>query len=183
MKNINLPKSSSQFQSEGELFIITSFLKQFYPLQKEDNLKETFTLENASNIKMQLDLYLKDAKVIGEIYVTELPFNSGRKRKFQSDILKMITFEKINKEHYKKFYFLTADEEKLKTLHGDVSDGSFYKHTREKSLIGKNTWLNLTLESFGIELYYYCIGELFFEKLKKTRKLQKEGMREKVINK
>lgn len=178
MKNTNQPKSSSYFQASSELKIIEDFLKHFYPSFSKSNHEKTFTLETSSKTKMQLDLYLKEAKVIGEVYVTELPFNSGRKRKFQSDILKMITFEKRTGEHYEKIYILTADEGKLNSIHPKAVEGGFYKHTREKSLIGKDTWLNLTLESFGIELYYYCIDEDFFEKLKEIRARQKVGMAE-----
>lgn len=176
MKNTDLSKSSSYFQANSELKIIKDFIEHFYPAAIETNYEKTFTLETSSKTKMQLDLYLKEAKVIGEVYVTELPFNSGRKRKFQSDILKMITSEKQTGEHYDKIYILTADEGKLKTIHTDACVGEFYKHTREKSLIGKDTWLNLTLESFGIELYYYCIDETFFKELKEIRARQKEGM-------
>jgi hypothetical protein len=174
--SVNNHKSDSTLQQGKEEKIIEKFLNLFYPSILETNHEKTFTLETSSKTKMQLDLYLKEAKVIGEVYVTELPFNSGRKRKFQSDILKMITFEKQTGEHYDKFYFLTADEAKLRSIHPNADKEGFYKHTREKSLIGKDTWLNLTLESFGIELYYYCIDEDFFEKLKETRVRQKEGM-------
>lgn len=171
--------SDSALQQKKEADIIRDFLKskEFYSNIEENNSEKTFTIEKSSKIKMQFDLYLQEGKTIGEVYVTELPFNSGRKRKFQSDILKMITFEKKIGAPFRKLYFLTADEEKLKSIHSNVLEGDFYKHTREKSLIGKDTWLNLTLDLYSIELYYYCIDKDFFKELKVTRVNQKTGMR------
>lgn len=132
---------------------------------------------------MQFDLYLPEQKVIGEVYVTELPLNSGRRRKIMSDLLKMITFERLKQNEgqgeYKKFYFLTITKEQAAELKGvKIVGKTFIEHSRENSFIGKDAWINVTLEEFGIQLYYFIIiDEKFLADLKLTRAKQTEGMK------
>lgn len=177
-------KSNSYLQAQKESEIIEAFLNSpLYNKEKETNISQSRSIEEGGKIKMQFDLFLKKSKIIGEVYVTELPFNPGRKRKFMNDILKMLTFEKFmqnqkinSTKHYEKYYFLTASEEQLKGLDPKWEDEKFIKHSRDNSLIGKDTWLNTMLEEFEVTVYYYCLNDTFWKDLKETRAMQKDGM-------
>lgn len=179
---LNDSDSKTQRDKEGE--IIKDVLYTFFSIGKDEenkNQEKSFYISKSNKIKMQFDLYLEEQKVIGEVYVTQLPLNSGRKRKIMTDLLKMITFEKFKQNekqgNYKKMYFLTITEEQERGFNHPTKNGRFIKHTIENSLIGKDAWINVTLATFKIELYYYVMTNDFLNVLNATRYKQTEGMK------
>lgn len=181
---LNNHDSDSKTQRDKEGEIIKEVFKTFYPdenLSVDNNQEKSFNISESDKIKMQFDLFLSEQKVIGEVYVTELPLNPGRKRKVMTDLLKMITFERFKQNEstvsFQKLYFLTITEEQASKFDESTENKTFIKHSREHSLIGKDSWINVTLEEFGIELYYYVITNDFLNVLNSTRKKQTEGMK------
>ncbi len=177
--------SDSKTQSKKEVEIIDNVINKLLPqlnIKVTPSQKDSFLISQNDKVKMQFDLYLPEEKVIGEVYVTELPLNSGRRRKIMSDLLKIITFERLKQNEgqgeYKKFYFLTITEEQERELTRPEKINNFIKHSRENSFIGKDAWINVTLKEFGIQLYYFVImDKKFLADLKLTRAKQTEGMK------
>lgn len=167
-------KSSSKFQQEIELIIAKQFVCSVLKLKTEQEAFGKTTLINkadAKSPKVQLDIYI-DAKeaIIGEVYVTELPFNSGRRRKFQSDILKLITIEKARKKAHKKYVILTISESK------DFKASEFVKHSDENCFIPNDSWINLAIKEFDINLLYYVLSKDYMNQLNGVRINQTQGM-------
>ncbi len=163
--------SDSIFQLDLEFDIVNEFIKRIVKTTDKNNSDIVIKTSGGRKVKFQFDINIESANTIGEVYVTELPFNSGRKRKFLTDILKMITFEELVKEKLTKYYIIT--------VHGVDEDNeiTFIEHGDANSLVGQSSWLNETLRLFDIKLYYCQLPVKMSNELKSFRLKQVKGMK------
>lgn len=164
-------KSNSLFQREKEAIIREQ-------LEVEWKMNLISGEKNLSGVRFQLDLMNDDKGLYGEIYVCQFPLKSGQIRKLKSDLLKLITLEKIlNKPEIEKIMILTiGEEDRFKLTH--TINKTIIEHNHDNNFIGLNSWLNKTIEVFGIKLYYFVLNDQQYYELSKVRNLQKEGISE-----
>lgn len=163
--------SDSTYQQKSEPIIVKEFIESVVKTVDVNNSGIVVKTSGGRKVKFQFDINIESANTIGEVYVTELPFNSGRKRKFLADILKMITFEELVKEKLTKYYIITVRKE------DEDENITFIEHEDSNSLVGQSGWLNETLRLFGIKLYYCQLPIKMGNELKSFRLRQVKGMK------
>lgn len=163
-------KSNSIYQKEKE-----GIIREL--LEVELKMKLTSGVKNLSGVHFQLDIMNDDRNLYGEIYVCQFPLKSGQIRKIKSDLLKLITLEKILiKPGIQKIMVLTIGEKDRYKITN--SSKTVLKHNQDINLMGLNSWLNRTIEVFGIEFYYVVLNDQQYYELSMVRNLQKEGISE-----
>lgn len=163
-------KSNSIYQKEKE-----GIIREL--LEVELKMKLISGVKNLSGVHFQLDIMNDDRNLYGEIYVCQFPLKSGQIRKIKSDLLKLITLEKILiKPGIQKIMVLTIGEKDRYKITN--SSKTVLKHNQDINLMGLNSWLNRTIEVFGIEFYYVVLNDQQYYELSMVRNLQKEGISE-----
>ena len=170
--------SSSKFQSQLEKTILEKIRKskRFAVSRKEDLVYE-MTEVGEQRTKFQIDVYSPKHNLIGEIYATDNVLNSGRKRKVSQDFLKLLTFEKMKKKKFEKFYLFILPTTNLSIPDSKIEIILPASHFKNFNILGANSWLSQTTELFKISVYYYFLKKEDSNKLLKKRDEQKEGMK------
>lgn len=177
MAEIHKSDSLTQRNVEDEIF---KKLEKFPKIQEKLGSKELKKDEfPIGSVKFQVDFYNEECGIFGEIYASNFPLKSGHSRKIRTDILKMITIEKLKKVDVEKYLVLTVHKKDFKN--GELfKDYSLIEHGDEigkLNMLGKKTWFNETLRLFNIKVLYYVLSEKDFAILNVARSNQNEGMK------
>lgn len=164
-------KSVSTFQSVKEKEI-----REF--LEREWNIPLMSGGKVLSGVRFQFDVMNEQQGWYGEIYVCQFPLKSGQIRKIKSDILKLITLEKIlGIAKINKRIILTISENHRAMMKQGLNK-ILIEHDVSNNLIGLNSWLNKAINIFDIKLFYYVMNDQQYSELSMVRAIQKEGISE-----
>jgi translation initiation factor IF-2 len=170
-------QSSSAVQKDMEENIITALTKSLSHVEK---LHSAAVNSEKGNYSFHFDFHELNKNIIGEIYSCAFPLKAGHVRKIKSDILKMITYEKLAKKKMEKYMVLTVSpdylREKCKIEVSDKMEGTILENA-EVSVLGNASWLIGSIESFNINILYYVLDKDQESKLTITRANQSKGMR------
>ena len=169
-------RSDSQTQQNLEE-VIFGQLNSIYCLSKQlgnavlENKKYQKDLNSPA---FQVDFFNVEKKIFGEIYACSFPLKSGHIRKIKSDILKLLSIEKLFGESIHKYLILTVFDEK-EAQRSEI----FYSHefnNEQFNKLGIKSWFNKAIEIFEIKVFYYNLSFDQYTILTNTRIKQKLGM-------
>jgi hypothetical protein len=177
MSEVHKSDSLTQRTVESEIFKKLKELPSILQKIGTEQLKsDEFTI---GNVKFQVDFYNETSKIFGEVYASNFPLKSGHSRKIRTDILKMITIEKLKGVEVEKYLVLTVCKKDFKN--GELfNDYSLIEHGDEigkLNMLGKKTWFNETLRLFNIKVLYYVLSDDDNLILNVARSNQNEGMK------
>jgi hypothetical protein len=115
---------------------------------------------DAKGTKFQVDFFIPN-RLLGEIYTCKSKLLPGQRKKIYSDILKMLTIEKIwgNPSVPKVIVLVLSQNEFTKQ---NIPNEKFISKDHEEfnilNNLGKNTWIQKTIELFGIQIHYYLLN-------------------------
>ena len=125
------------------------------------------------NVSFHFDFTNSDLSIIGEIYSCSFPLKPGHQRKIKSDILKMISYEKLVGEK-QKYLVLTISRENTGNI--IIPDSRIVSDKNGASIFGEKSWFSKTLKVFDIKVMYYVLSEVEKAQLDDTRSKQKKGI-------
>jgi hypothetical protein len=131
-----------------------------------------------STCTFKFDFYNLNESILGEIYSCGFPLKEGHKRKIKSDILKLLTYEKLKpNQNFNKYIVLTASQANVKSKDISVVPGEIIRHGSDmNSFIGSKSWLATSIEQFNIQILYFVLDEEQSNRLNIARNNQKQGM-------
>lgn len=131
-----------------------------------------------STCSFKFDFYNLNESILGEIYSCGFPLKEGHKRKIKSDILKLLTYEKLNpNQNFNKYIVLTVSQANVKSKNISALPGDIVPHGSGMiSFIGSKSWLATSIEQFNIQVLYFVLDEEQSHKLNKARNNQKQGV-------
>jgi hypothetical protein len=161
--------SDSTTQIELEKIILEKII-EYNPInvKLENQFFSNALLEPLENPKLSflIDFYNIEKRIFGEIYVCKFPLKSGHLRKIKSDILKLLTIEKIVGD-IDKYIVLTIE---LNVNQGSIQTEDSLKKFKE------NSWLSYAIKKFNIHILYYVLQPEEARKLNAIRLKQRNGM-------
>jgi hypothetical protein len=176
--------SSSKFQKGLETKINEALEKYFQStkkiklnLSKDQYLKLDY--KDGVQMKVQPDVCDTENQIFGEIYTCGEKLLAGQQRKVGTDMLKLLTIEKLIKESQNK------DIQKLIIL---TSNDSEYTENNlridlklevSKKLLGPASWKIKAIELFGFEVLIYFLDSEEKKELDETRTKQGEKFKNK----
>jgi hypothetical protein len=118
-------------------------------------------------LKFQVDFFIQH-KLLGEVYTCKSKLLPGQRKKIHSDILKMLTIERIwdkeGKQSVKKIIVMVLSEKEFKNKNipseAFISETNQLEHFKIINNLGNSTWIQKTIEIFNIEIVYFLVQEL-----------------------
>lgn len=175
--------SSSKFQKGLETKINEALEKYFQSTKKiKLNLsKDQYLIldyKDGVQMKVQPDVCDTENQIFGEIYTCGEKLLAGQQRKVGTDMLKLLTIEKVLKSHQyiniKKLIILTSYNSKNKNIIKEDNDLAI-----SKKLLGPASWKINAIETFDFNVLIYFLNEGDKEKLDEIRKLQGDKFKNK----
>ncbi len=108
--------------------------------------------------KFQVDFFIQN-ELIGEVYACKSKLLPGQRKKIYSDILKMLTIEKIWGIPVPKVYVMVLSQSEFTEQNLPLEHFISNEHEGFKILnnLGENSWIQKTIELFGFNVYYYLL--------------------------
>lgn len=175
--------SSSKFQkgleSKINKALVEYFLKKNIKMNLSDNQYLNLEFKDGIKMKVQPDVCDIENQIFGEIYTCGEKLLAGQQRKVGTDMLKLLTIEKLVKDSQNK------DIQKLIILTSYDSNQRENNLTIDlnleisKKLLGPASWKIKAIELFGFEVLIYFLSVKDKNELDETRKKQGQKFKNK----
>lgn len=170
--------SNSEVQKKMEGSIISAFKEQL----EKPNIELSINKITKGHYSFHFDFHDIKSGIIGEIYSCAFPLKPGHIRKIKSDILKMITYEKLETKPLEKYMILSVSSDylrdKFKIEVDKQMQGSILRNG-DLAILGNSSWLIASFETFKIQVLYYVLTPEQESTLTLTRSNQSKGMNSK----
>ena len=112
----------------------------------------------ANGTKFQVDFFIPN-KLLGEVYTCKSKLLPGQRKKIYSDILKMLTIEKIWGTPVQKVIVMVISRNEFTDQNIPIEKLISKDQVEFKTLnnLGVNSWIQRTIELFGIQIHYYLL--------------------------
>ncbi len=169
MNSILPKKSSSEYQSKMEEVIL---------VELENHLKVSLLKgqKKIEGVNFQIDFMNEESEIYGEIYVCQFPLKSGHLRKIKSDLLKLLTIEKLSLPKKIEKYIVLTISEKDRSKLDPLTQDLVINHSIEFNLLGKKSWIFNTICIFKFNVLYIVLSDEVSVELARVRENQKDGM-------
>jgi hypothetical protein len=143
--------SDSTKQREVEEIVLDMISKK-YSIELEQGIKEI------KGFKFQIDVINEEKGFIGEIYAGIDEIKPGQKKKIATDILKLITIEKLLGKQCEKHIFLVSDK---------IAD----------KLKSDKSWLSKAVELYQINIELLVLEPEILKDLREAKEKQGSGFK------
>ena len=175
--------SSSRFQKGLETKINEALVEYFNNAKDKvvpDSSRPYYSVlcYDDSRLIVQPDIYDTYNLIFGEIYTCGEKLLAGQQRKIGTDMLKLLTIEKVVKnpqnKDIQKLIILTSYNSKDKNVIKEDTDLII-----TKKLLGSNSWKVNAIKLFGFEILIYFLSSKEKKELDETRTKQGEKFKNK----